>query len=429
MSTPETSMRRDAQQSVPPVVVIGLDSITGLQTARILADRAVPVVGVVADRRHWGARTNSCVEIVECDLSGDGLVTALRKLGDRIGRKAVLMPCTDGSVDTLSRERLQLEDHFVLPLAPHDVVQLLMDKVSFARHAAAAGLPVPRTEILHSRADAEQAAAQLTYPCVLKPPGKSSQWLAHTSAKGFAVDDADALLARYDQVASWASVLLAQEWVAGAEEGLFSCNAYFDASGSPLVTFVARKLRQWPPDLGTSASGEECRNDEVLEATVQLFGGVGFHGLAYLEMKRDTRTGRLLIIEPNVGRPTGRSAIAEAGGVELVYTAYCDAAGLALPQARQQRYISTKWLDLRRDAQAALVARRRGTLTAREWAKSLRGPKAHAIWSRTDPLPFVFDIAQATSKGAQMLASRVLASGRAKREERSQAPQHSGVRS
>jgi D-aspartate ligase len=407
MSTPKTSTWRDGDQSVPPVVVIGLDSITGLQTARILADKAVPVVGVVADRRHWGARTNSCVEILECELSGDGLISALQRLGDRIGRTSVLMPCTDGSVDTLSRERDKLKEHFVLPLAPHEVVHLLMDKVSFARHAATAALPVPRTEILENRADAERLAADLTYPCVLKPPGKSAEWLAHTSAKGFAVDDADALLSVYDRVHSWASVLLAQEWVAGGEDGLFSCNAYFDASGSPQVTFVARKVRQWPPDIGTSASGVECRNDDVLEATTTLFGGVGFQGLAYLEMKRDTRTGRLLIIEPNVGRPTGRSAIAEAGGVELVYTAYCDAAGLPLPAAREQKYIDAKWLDLRRDLQAALVARRRGTLSVGEWARSLRGPKAHAIWSSRDPLPFVVDVAQATSKGAAMLVKRL----------------------
>ena len=213
---------------------------------------------------------------------------------------------------------------------------------------------------------------------------------------------------------SWAPVLLAQEWVAGGEDGLFSCNAYFDASGSPQVTFVARKVRQWPPDVGTSASGVECRNDDVLNATIALFGGVGFQGLAYLEMKRDTRTGRLLIIEPNVGRPTGRSAIAEAGGVELVYTAYCDAAGLPLPDGREQKYIDAKWLDFRRDLQAALVARRRGTLSVGEWARSLRGPKAHAIWSRRDPLPFVVDVAQATSKGAAMLVKRLAGSARAK---------------
>jgi predicted ATP-grasp superfamily ATP-dependent carboligase len=241
---------------------------------------------------------------------------------------------------------------------------------------------------------------------------KSADWEKNTSAKGYVVDNGEQFLAVYDRVSMWVPVLLAQQWVRGGEDGLFSCNAYFDAQGQALVTFVARKVRQWPPEIGTSASGEECRNDEVLDATLQLFGGVRFHGLAYLEMKRDVHSGRLLIIEPNVGRPTGRSAIAEAGGVELVYTAYCDAAGLALPAAREQRYVGTKWLDLRRDAQAAVVANRRGELSWAEWVRSLRGPKAHAIWSRRDPVPFAVDLVQATWKGRSKVASSLLAGGR-----------------
>ena len=93
--------------------------------------------------------------------------------------------------------------------------------------------------------------------------------------------------------------------------------------------------------------------------------------------------------------------------MELVYTAYCDAMGLPLPQSRQQQYVGTKWLDIRRDLQAAVVARRRGQLTVREWARSVRGPTAHAIWSARDPLPFAVDLVAATSQGVLMLARRL----------------------
>ena len=397
------SASTDAVEAVPVAVVVGLDNITGLQTARILADRGVPVVGVVTNLRHWAAHTTVCEEIVRADGAGDGLITALQQLGRRLGRPAVLFPCTDPSVRTLSEHRDRLAQWFALPLASHDIVSMLMDKASFSAYAETADLPVPRTRTLSDRSDAEAAAAQLTFPAVVKPSAKSATWDQHTAAKGIRVADGSALLDTYDLVSSWSPVLLVQEWVEGGENGLFSCNAYFDRQGVPLVTFVARKVRQWPPDIGTSASGEECRQDEVLAAALQLFGGAGYHGLAYLEMKRDARNGRLVIIEPNVGRPTGRSAIAEGGGVELVYTAYCDAVGLPLPVAREQRYVGAKWLDLRRDAQAAFVARRRGELTVAEWLASLRGPKAHAIWSSRDPKPFALDIAQATASGVRRL--------------------------
>jgi D-aspartate ligase len=396
--------RRGSMRS--PAVVIGLDCITGLQTARLLAARGVPVLGVVSDGAHWGARTRACAEIVESSLAGPRLLEVLRDLSKRWSGPAVLFPCTDLSVAFLSAHRSELPESWVLPLAPHATVELLMDKLAFAGHAAATGLPVPRTLTLHDRAEAVRAATAVDYPSVLKPPGKSATWLSHTQAKAYAVHDADELLTVYDRVSGWAPVLLLQQWVSGPETELYSCNAYFDRQGRPLVTFVARKLRQWPPEIGTSASGEECRNDEVLATTVRVFGEVGFHGLAYLEMKRDTRSGLLRIIEPNVGRSTGRSAIAEAAGVELLLTAYCDALGLPLPSARTQHYGSAKWVDLRRDAQAAVVAWRAGSLSLGAWARWLIGPKAHAIWSLRDPGPFVADLGQASRSGARMWRAR-----------------------
>jgi len=343
--------------------------------------------------------------VVESPLSGAPLLAALRDLARREDGPCVLIPCTDAAVHYLSEHRGELPEGFILPLGPHEQVSLLMDKSSFARHAAAAGLPVPRTATLASRDEAELVAGTLDYPCVLKPTAKSPTWLEHTSAKAFWVRDRQEFMAVHDRISGWAPALLAQEWVEGPETGLFSCNAYFD-DGRPLVTFVARKLRQWPPEIGTSASGVECRNDEVLETTVRLFGELGWRGLAYLEMKRDERTGRLMIIEPNVGRPTGRSAIAEAGGVELVHTAYRHALGLPLPEARTQRYGDAKWIDLRRDAQAAVVAARRGGPSLAQWARWLPGSKAHAIWSTKDPGPFLADVAQATGSGFKMVAGR-----------------------
>lgn len=406
MNSARRSPRGTPASAPGTAVVVGLDNITGLQTARILHARGVSVTGVATSRRHFGARTNACAEVLVSELSDEALIPCLQELGRRLGGTAVLLPCTDQAVAVLSRNRGRLQEWFRLPLARHEVVDMLMDKVSFARYAAEVGLPIPRTEVLTSRADALAVSAGLPYPSVVKPPAKSAQWEQHVGAKGIKVLDPGQLMDVYDRVAAWAPQLLVQEWVEGGEGNLLSCNCYFDAQGNARVTFVARKLRQWPPGIGTSASGEECRDDEVLATTVQLFGDAGFHGLAYLELKRDARTGRLVIIEPNVGRPTGRSAIAEAGGVELVYTAYCDALGLPLPDAGPQRYIGTKWLDLRRDLQAMVVARRRGELTITQWFGSVRGPTAHAIWSSRDPVPFAVDLVSATGQGVRMLARR-----------------------
>ncbi len=108
-------------------------------------------------------------------------------------------------------------------------------------------------------------------------------------------------------------------------------------------------------------------------------------------MKRDARTGRHFIIEPNIGRPTGRSPIAERGGVELIMTAYRDALGEPLPTARVQRYRGVKWIYWRHDLQASIVAARHGRLSLRGWWRSVRGPKIEAVGSWRDPVPFLVD--------------------------------------
>jgi D-aspartate ligase len=384
---------------LPRAIVVGLDSITGLQTARILARRGVPVVGVADDRRHACARTRVVEGVVEADTTTADLIAALIELGPRLEQRAVLVPCRDASVLVLARHRERLEAWYHLPLPPAPVVELLMDKLRFAGFAEQHGLPLPATRVLDSRAAAERAAAELPFPCIVKPALHSSVWDRQSPAKVHRVAAAHELLAVYDRYAALADGrLIAQQWIEGPDSELYSCNCYFDGNGEPLVTFVARKLRQWPPHSGTSCLGEECRNDVVLEMTLRLFGAAGYHGLGYVEAKRDMRTGRHYLIEPNIGRPTGRSAIAEAGGVELLFTMYCDVLGLPLPAARTQHYGSAKWIYWRNDIRSVFHSWRRGELTVRQWISSLRGRKTAAVLSWSDPVPFFADLLRIGSR-------------------------------
>jgi predicted ATP-grasp superfamily ATP-dependent carboligase len=109
----------------------------------------------------------------------------------------------------------------------------------------------------------------------------------------------------------------------------------------------------------------------VLTQTLELFTNVRLRGLGYLEMKWDAHSGQYRIIEPNIGRPTGRSAIAEAGGVPLIYSMYCDLAGLPLPARREQTYRGAKWIYFKKDLASSWHYWRRGELTVRQWARSL----------------------------------------------------------
>lgn len=390
----------------PAVVVVGIDRDPGLQAARILAARGVPVIGIAVDRNHFGCRTNVCKEILYA-TDYDEIVTLLESIGPSFVERAVLVPCSDPAVERISPSRASLERWYHVPLPSAEVVTMLMDKSRFYPYAEDNGFSIVPTRILRSRIDAVEAAQTLAFPCVLKPSFRTATWVEHTSAKAIKVTSSDELLDLYNQCGDWAEELIVQEWIEGDDSYLYSCNCYFDATSRPLVTFIARKLRQWPPGAGDSSLGEECRRDEVLETTVRLFESVGYHGLGYVEIKQDAQSGRYYIIEPNVGRPTGRSAIAEAGGVELLYTMYCDLVGWALPDARTQSYGGAKWIYLRKDLQSALWQWRNGDLTPGDWWRSLRGPKVYAIWSLRDPLPFLFDLWITTKKVMGRIRSRL----------------------
>ncbi|MCI0395212.1 MAG: carboxylate--amine ligase [Chloroflexi bacterium] len=377
----------------PPAIVIGLDSLPGIQAARILAGRGIPVLAIARRPDHYCCRTNVCQQILLADTQNGAFIQTLLALGARLPQKAVLFPCTDMAVWHVSHSRQLLEPCYYVMLPEHNVVETLMDKVKFYTYAQRERLPLPRTFFLHNRAEAEAAAAALAYPAVLKPALRTPAWTTHSEHKVYQVANATELLAVYDRCARWTETLVAQEWIAGPDANLFSCNCYFDAAGRPPVTFVARKLRQWPPQVGVSCLGQECRNDVVRETAVRLFEKAGYYGLGYLEMKQDKRTGEQFIMEANVGRPTVRSAIAEAGGVELLYTAYCDAVGWPLPAEREQQYRGVKWVHWHYDLRSAFYYWRRGELSLAEWWRSWRGRKVDAIFSWRDPVPFAADIA------------------------------------
>jgi len=376
----------------PYAIVVGLDCVTGLQTARILARHKVPVIGIAKNPKHFCCRTRVCTEILFADTASDEFVNTLATLGLEWNQKAVLFPCTDMSVLLISRNRKGLEDRYHIVLPEPDVVEMLMDKANFYTYAAGQGLALPRTFFLHGRGDAESVIEKLTFPCVLKPPIKTPNWEKHANAKVFKISNPGELLSRYDRCSRWSEVLIVQEWVEGKDANLCGCTCYFNSDSKPIVTFVSRKLRQWPPEVGVSSLSEECRNDIVLQETIALFQNVRFRGLCYLEMKRDERTGKYFIIEPNIGRPIARSPMAESGGIEILYTMYCDAINSPLPANLDQKYEGIKWIYLRRDLQSALYHWRRGDITLKEWWRSLRGRKTYAVFSLSDPVPFLFDL-------------------------------------
>ena len=157
--------RQGATIETTHAVLVGLDTLQGLQSARILARRGIPVIALARDRDHPACRTRVCQSILYGETSGEALIGELHRLGPALPRKAVLYPCHDHAVEAISRHRDALADwyHVMLPAAA--TVELLMDKASLYDFARRQGLQVPDTLPIRDRADAARVAAAIRFPC------------------------------------------------------------------------------------------------------------------------------------------------------------------------------------------------------------------------------------------------------------------------
>ena len=377
---------------LPAAVLIGIDSLQGLQAARALAREGIPIIGIANDPEHDACRTNTCRQIVQADTDSDALLDALARVGAGLEQRAVLLPCEDANVRIVSRHRDRLSEWFHILLPPAAVVELLIDKTRFYEYAIERGLPIPATYFIRSVADLEEVSGHLEYPCVLKPSNSATAvWERQVPVSAFRVSDEAELRYLYGRYARFTDVMIVQQWIDGSDAALHTCNCLFTSAGEAAATFVSRKIRQWPPHVGTGTLAVATQDEHLAAATIRLFEALDFRGLGYVEYKRNPTSGDYVIIEPNIGRPTGRSTIAEAAGVRLLYALYCDALGRPLPSDLDQTDRPIKWVFLRRDFQSALFYWRRGELSLRDWVRSLRGPKAFALFSWRDPSPFLSD--------------------------------------
>jgi len=383
--TPRVAER---QAKRPTAVVLGLQQ-NGLGVVRALAREGVNCIAVDGDPTSSWTATRHCREVVPCpDFNGPGLIDTLCELGSRLDAPGILIPTMDHTVLLVSEHRARLEEHFVHSLPGDDVIQQLMSKATTYDFAIANGYRMPRTFVVNSDEDLEQCLSQIQMPCILKPQVKTRGFLEHRTAKAFFLHTIGQVRENYRILAQGEPRVVVQEWIPGPDANLIFCLYYFDADGAPLGIFEGRKIRQHIPDCGTACSAEPWPDAYVRESGIRFFQAAGYRGLGAIEFKVDSRDGSYHLMEPTVGRTEHLFALAAANGVNLPYLAYCDMAKLPLPRVEQSKSV-VKYVDWKRDWQAARIYHRRGDLSLREWSKIFWGRKQYSLFSLSDPGPWL----------------------------------------
>ena len=374
----------------PGAIVIGIDCITGLQSARALHRHGVRVTGIAFDPSHFANRTRCVSKVVLAKRDGANLADCLRTLAT--SDRPVLMPTTDTAVSILARYGPELSKLFRIANPHGQSIERGLGKVPFARHAAEHGIPVPRTRAIETLQQIRRATSELNAPFVLKPDIKSERWMKLANAKVLLAEDGAALERTWVRCRDWSERFVVQEWVEGGDEALYSYYSFISEDRRIVAECVGHKVRQWPRLTGSGTLSELCDDPEICQTGRAVLESLDHRGFATINMKRDSETGRLFVIEANLGRPGMGMFVAEAGGIEMTSLAYRSLVDLPLPSAPTARYPNARWVSLKRDLAAAFAAWRKGELGMAAYLRSLRGVRRTAVFDLRDPVPFLYDV-------------------------------------
>ncbi len=206
------------------------------------------------------------------------------------------------------------------------------------------------------------------------------------------VDDGTALTRAYERCQDWSDSFAVQEWVGGGDDAMYSYYAFIAEDKRIVAECVGHKIRQWPRLTGSGTLSEIYDDPEICATGRALLESLDHEGFATVNMKRDSETGKLFVIECNVGRPGMGMFVAEAAGIEMTHLAYCSLAGLPLSSAPVVRFPDARWVSMKRDFAAAVTGWQQGELSLIAYLRSMRGVRRRAVFDLRDPVPFFRDL-------------------------------------
>jgi D-aspartate ligase len=371
-------------------VVLGGD-YQGLGIARSLGRHGIPVC-VIDDETSIARASRFVKHVIRArDLRSEaGLLEALAQARRQLGpERWVLYPTRDETVAALAANREALLPDFRVPTPELDSIRRAWDKRETYRLAQRLSVPIPRTWFPASEADVAQITAD--GPFVLKPAIKE-HFFYITRAKAWRADTRAELLEGYRRAAGIAGQgeILVQELIPGGGQEQYAFCAFF-RGGEAVASMTVRRRRQHPSDFGCASTFVETMDlPELTGPSVRFLREIGYYGLVEMEYKRDPRDGEYKLLDVNA-RTWGYHTLGGSAGTDFAYLLFRDQVGSEVD--RVQARPGVRWVRIVTDLPNAVRDFGAGTLSPRDYLRSLRHVDTEAVFSLRDPLPGCYEIA------------------------------------
>jgi predicted ATP-grasp superfamily ATP-dependent carboligase len=372
-------MGKYSRIDLPPVVVAGAYQ-TGVVLMRNLFRRKVETCCIDCDGSQQGFRTiyGKAYLCPNPDTQPAEWEMFMIDLAKRMERKPVLIASADQFVTAIADHAAALEPYFIFRPASMATQALLATKKRQYEIADVNGLPVPQTKFVESIDELRQFAVNAQFPCLMKPVHfreweKLPEGHPLLNQKIALASSGTELEATYRMVEGVTPAVVVQEIIEGPDDAKFVYLSCYGRGGSHLGSCLVRELRTTPIYFGSASVVEPVSEPEIEDLCDHFFQSIRYEGLCELELKRDSRDGRVKLIEANP-RYSVTADAAPYAGVDLGWLHYLDLIGESVePVKWHGRHFHH--IVLRRDVNCFRSYLKAGLTTWRGIARSYKSAK------------------------------------------------------
>jgi D-aspartate ligase len=276
----------------------------GVAVVRTLGRLGVSVYAITEDRLTPAAVSRYCAGTFVWPVTAyeepGHLAGRLRAVGQRLGRRTVVVPVDDEAAVLVAEHA---EELFIFPRIDPGLPRRLASKQRLYEFCRQHDVPAPASICPASAHELAEFAAAAAFPVVVK---NAEPWVRrrapavpHTTVMRTARE----LLAAAPFGNGRPPGVIVQEYIPRDQAQDWIVHLYRATNSDCSHTFTGVKIRSWPLHNGATACAYTMANPELAQIAERFCQEIGFRGIADLDWRLDLRDGKYKLVDlnPRVG--------------------------------------------------------------------------------------------------------------------------------